>query len=224
MTEHYDLLTIGGGSGGVAVSNRASSYGARCLVVEKGRLGGTCVNVGCVPKKIMWNGAELAHAIETVADYGFRVPHHEFDWGALKRERDAHVRDLNGIYAKHLGNNKVHVIQGEARFVGPKKIEVLGKQYSADHVMIATGGFPMVPDLPGAENGITSDGFFDLEALPGKVVIVGGGYIGVELAGVLDALGSKVTLVCRNPEILRTFDPMLREVVTERMRAEESRS
>jgi glutathione reductase (NADPH) len=220
MGQHYDLLTIGGGSGGVAVSNRAATYGAKCLLIERGRLGGTCVNVGCVPKKVMYNGAELAHALEDAADYGFRTGAHEFDWATLKRNRDAHVRDLNEAYARYLGTNKVDVVEGDAKFVGPKTVEVEGQRFTADHVVIATGGHPSVPDLPGADNGITSDGFFELESLPGKVAIVGAGYVAAELAGVLTALGSKVTLVLRRDRVLKSFDPMLREAVMTRMRAE----
>jgi glutathione reductase (NADPH) len=221
MAQHYDLITIGGGSGGVAVSNRAGSYGARCLLIEKGRLGGTCVNVGCVPKKIMWNGAQLAHALEDAADYGFRLAGREFDWAALKRERDRHVRDLNGHYAKYLAGNKVEVIAGEARFVGPRSIEVAGRRYSADHVVIATGGHPIVPDLPGARYGISSDGFFELERLPRKVAIVGAGYVAAEFSGVLHALGSEVTVVLRRERLLMSFDPMLRETLMEHMRADD---
>ena len=220
MAQHYDLIIIGGGSGGVAVSNRAGSYGARCLLIEKGRLGGTCVNVGCVPKKIMWNGAQLAHALEDAADYGFRLAAHEFDWATLKRERDRHVRDLNGHYAKYLASNKVELIAGEARFVGPRSIEVAGRRYSADHVVIATGGHPVVPDLPGAQYGITSDGFFELDRLPRKVAIVGAGYVAAELSGVLRALGSEVTVVLRRERLLMSFDPLLRETLMQHMRAD----
>jgi glutathione reductase (NADPH) len=220
MTQHYDLLTIGGGSGGVAVSNRAASYGAKCLLIEKGLLGGTCVNVGCVPKKVMWNGAELAHALEEASDYGFTVGAHAFDWATLKRHRDEHVRALNQAYATYLANNKVDVVRGDARFIGPKTVDVAGQCFSASHVVIATGGHPRVPDLPGAGEGITSDGFFELESLPRKVAIVGAGYVAAELSGVLNALGSKVTLVSRRDQVLRPFDPMLREVVMDRMRAD----
>jgi glutathione reductase (NADPH) len=220
MTQEFDLLTIGGGSGGVAASNRAASYGARCLLIEKGRLGGTCVNVGCVPKKVMWNGAQIAHALEDAADYGFDVERKGFDWARLKHERDRHVHDLNGHYARHLANNKVELVQGEARFVGPRTVEVNGVRYRGRHVLIATGGHPIVPDVPGAELGITSDGFFDLERLPRKVAIVGAGYIAAELSGVLHALGSEVTLVLRRDQLVMSFDPMLREGLMEHMRAE----
>jgi glutathione reductase (NADPH) len=220
MTKHYDLLTIGGGSGGVAVSNRAGLYGATCLLIEKGRLGGTCVNVGCVPKKVMWNGAQIAGALEDAADYGFRIGPHAFDWATLKRNRDEHVLDLNGRYARYLASNRVEVLAGTARFVGPKTVEVAAERYSANHVVIATGGRPIVPDVPGARYGITSDGFFELEAQPRKVAIVGAGYIAVELAGVLHALGSEVTIVLRRERLLGSFDPLLRETLMEQMRAD----
>ena len=220
MDKHYDLLTIGGGSGGVAASNRAASYGARCLLIEKGRLGGTCVNVGCVPKKVMWNGAQIAHALEDAADYGFRLQPHQFDWPTLRRARDGHVRDLNRHYANYLAGNKVDVLGGTARFVGPRTVEVNGERYSADHVIIATGGHPIVPDLPGAGLGITSDGFFELEQQPKKVAIVGAGYIAAELSGLMHALGSEVTVVLRRDQLLMSFDPMLREALMEQMRAE----
>jgi glutathione reductase (NADPH) len=220
MTKHYDLITIGGGSGGVAASNRAGSYGARCLLIEKGRLGGTCVNVGCVPKKVMWNAGQLAHGLEDAADYGFRLPAHEIDWPALKRARDGHVGDLNRHYASYLASNKVEVVAGAARFVAARTVEVDGERYSADHVIVATGGHPIMPDVPGAENGITSDGFFELAQRPRKVAIVGAGYIAAELSGVLHALGSEVSVVLRREHLLMSFDPMLRETLMEHMRAE----
>ena len=218
--QHFDLLTIGGGSGGVAVSNRAGSYGAKCLLIEKARLGGTCVNVGCVPKKVMWNGAQLGHALDDAADYGWRIGSHEFDWSTLKRERDGHVHDLNLSYARYLASNKVKVLQAEARFVGPRTVEAGGERYSADHVVIATGGRPIVPDLPGAHLGISSDGFFELESLPARTVIVGGGYIAAELAGVLTGLGGEVTVVLRREQMLMSFDPMLRTALMEQMRTD----
>jgi glutathione reductase (NADPH) len=159
--------------------------------------------------------------LEDAADYGFRLAGREFDWAALKRERDRHVRDLNGHYAKYLAGNKVEVIAGEARFVGPRSIEVAGRRYSADHVVIATGGHPIVPDLPGARYGISSDGFFELERLPRKVAIVGAGYVAAEFSGVLHALGSEVTVVLRRERLLMSFDPMLRETLMEHMRADD---
>lgn len=220
MTRHYDLITIGGGSGGVATANRAGIYGKRCLLVERARLGGTCVNVGCVPKKVMWNGAQLAHALEDAHDYGFSFSDPTFDWAQLKRERDQHVLDLNGHYAKYLTSNKVEVVQGNARFVGMKTIEVNGERMSADHVVIATGGKPMLPQVPGVELGITSDGFFELPQQPRRVAIVGAGYTAMELAGLFNALGTSVTCILRREHPIMNFDLMLRENLMEHMRAD----
>jgi glutathione reductase (NADPH) len=220
MTQHYDLLTIGAGSGGVAVSNRAAQYGARCAIVERGRIGGTCVNVGCVPKKVMWNGAQVAHALDEAADYGFVLGPHRFDWRTLKRNRDQHVRDLNEGYLRSLNRNRVEVIRGKAHFVDKKTVEVGGERLTAEHVVIATGGHPNLPGVPGAEYCITSDGFFELEEQPRKAAIVGAGYIAVELAGVLNALGTEVTLLLRRSHPLMSFDSMLREALAEQMRAD----
>ena len=220
MNRHFDLLAIGGGSGGVAVSNRAASYGAKCALIEAGRLGGTCVNVGCVPKKVMWNGASLAHAIEDAADYGFSITAHSFDWPTLKRQRDQHVLDLNGHYERNLLKNGVEIIRGTARFVGPKTIKVGADTVTAGHIIIAVGGRPVVPELPGAGFGITSDGFFELPEQPKKIAIVGGGYISVEFAGLLRALGSEVTLILRRAHFLNDFDAMLRADLMAQMQAD----
>jgi glutathione reductase (NADPH) len=220
MMKHFDLLTIGGGSGGVATSNRAASYGAKCVLVESGRIGGTCVNVGCVPKKIIWNGASLAHALEEASDYGFSVPAHSFDWSVLKAQRDQHVLDLNGGYERNLRKNGVEIVRGTARFVGPKTVKVGADTISAEHVVIAVGGRPLVPDLPGASMGITSDGFFELEQQPRNITVVGGGYIAVELAGLLRALGSEVTLILRRAHFLNDFDVMLRRELVAQMIAD----
>jgi len=220
MTRHFDLLTIGGGSGGVAVSNRAANYGAKCALIEAGRLGGTCVNVGCVPKKIMWSGASIAHAIEDAADYGFSAGSVKFDWAHLKRNRDRYVLDMNGHYERTLTRNGVEIVRGFARFVGPKTVEVNGEKLTAEHIVIAVGGRPIMPDIPGSEFGITSDGFFELEARPNKVAIIGAGYVSVEFAGVLRALGADVTMIMRRDHFLHSFDAMLRESLMAQMRAD----
>ena len=210
MTENrFDFLAIGGGSGGIAAAVRAASYGARAAVVEHGRLGGTCVNVGCVPKKLMWYAASLGHAVDEYAGYGFDVSRENFSWPTLKRARDAYVRRLNGIYARRLATENIARFDGTARFVGARTVVVGDRSLSADHVVIATGGQAIVPATPGAEHGITSDGFFELEQLPGRAVVSGSGYIAVELAGVLRALGSEVTMVLRRDRVLRAFDAML---------------
>ncbi|MGQ0578367.1 MAG: glutathione-disulfide reductase [Betaproteobacteria bacterium] len=220
MAKHFDLLTIGGGSGGVAVSNRAANYGAKCALIEAGKLGGTCVNVGCVPKKIMWNGASVAHAIADAADYGFSVRSVEFDWTLLKRNRDRYVADMNGRYERTLTGNGVEIVRGFARFVGLKAVEVNGEILTAEHIVIAVGGRPIVPDIPGADLGITSDGFFELEARPNKVAIVGAGYVSLEFAGVLRALGAEVTMILRRDHLLHGFDAMLRDNLMAQMQAD----
>ena len=220
MARHFDLLTIGGGSGGVALCNRAASYGAKCALIEAGRIGGTCVNVGCVPKKVMWNGASLAHAIEDAADYGFSIPSHSFDWTILKRQRDQHVLDLNGHYERNLLKNGVEIIRGNARFVGPNTVKVGADTFTAEHIVIAVGGRPVVPEVPGAGFGITSDGFFELQRQPKHVAVVGAGYIAVELAGLLRALGSEVTMILRRTHFLNDFDAMLRDELMTQMQAD----
>ncbi len=220
MAKHFDLLTIGGGSGGVAVSNRAASYGAKCALIESSRMGGTCVNVGCVPKKVMWNGANLMHAIEEAPDYGITLTSPRFDWPTLRRARDRHVLDLNGVYERTLTKNGVEIIHGSARFVGPKTVKVGSETFTAEHIVIAVGGRPMVPDLPGATLGITSDGFFELDNQPRKVAVIGAGYTSVEIAGLLRALGSEVTMLLRRAHFLNDFDSMLREELMVQMRAD----
>lgn len=220
MTRHFDLVTIGAGSGGVAISNRAASYGARCALIEAGRIGGTCVNVGCVPKKVMWNGAVLAHALEEAPDYGFGVTGHAFDWKALKASRDQHVADLNGMYERNLAKNGVEIIRGSGRFVGPKTVKVGTEVLTADHVVIAVGGRPVMPDVPGAGLGITSDGFFELADRPAKFAIAGAGYTSVEFAGLMQALGSEVTMLLRRGHFLNEFDHMLRDQLMLQMKAD----
>ena len=220
MSKHYDFIAIGGGSGGVATANRASRYGKKVALIEAGRLGGTCVNVGCVPKKLMWNGALLGHALHEAQDYGWTVGESKFNWSKLQTVRDAYIAKLNDRYGAYLIENGVEVHRGRARFVDARTIEVNGERLSADHIVIATGGRPSVPDIPGAELGITSDGFFELKSQPRRVAVVGAGYIAVELAGVLAALGSATTLLIRREQVLRSFDAMLREGVMEGFLAE----
>ena len=217
MAQHYDLIAIGGGSGGLSVAERAARYGAKCAVIEKGPLGGTCVNVGCVPKKIMWFGATIAHTLEEAAGYGFQLGERTFDWAKLKAARDAYVHGINDWYHTYLSDSNIDEIVGKACFVDSRTVEVEGQQYSADHIVIAPGGAPVVPQTEGAELGITSDGFFELEELPRRVAVVGSGYIAVELAGMLNALGSDVTMLLRREHLLRTFDATLRENLTEEM-------
>jgi len=217
MPKHYDLIAIGGGSGGLSVAERAAAHGAKCAVIEAARIGGTCVNVGCVPKKAMWNAASIAHVLHDAPDYGFDVDLKGFDWARLKAARDKYVGGINGWYHAYLQDSDIDELAGHARFVDARTVEVGGEQLTADHIVIAPGGRPVVPGLPGAEHGITSDGFFELDHLPKRVAVVGAGYIAVELAGLLNALGSEVTMVLRGEHLLRNFDAMLREVLTEEM-------
>ncbi len=209
MTREFDLIVIGGGSGGLAHAQRAAEYGARAAVIEYGPLGGTCVNVGCVPKKVMWYGAHQAHQFERAADFGFDISRNGHDWAALKSRRDAYIERLNGIYAGNLERRDVTLLRGRARFLDPHTVDVDGEPVRAGRIVIATGGYPIVPDIPGAELGFTSDGFFELPERPRRVVVAGSGYIAVELAGVFNALGSDTTVVVRKDGILRSFEPML---------------
>lgn len=214
----FDYVVIGGGSGGVATARRAAEYGARVVLIEAGRLGGTCVNVGCVPKKVMWYAANLAHALEDAGGYGFDVEARGFDWSRLKAGRDAYVERLNGIYAGLLERSGVTLVRGWARFTAPGVVVVDDVEYRAPHIVIATGGEAEIPDLPGAGLGIDSDGFFALATQPRRVAVVGSGYIAVELAGVFNSLGSEVTMLVRGSRLLRRFDSMLSEQLTAQMR------
>lgn len=210
MARHFDLLVIGGGSGGLATARRAAEYGAKAAVVEFDRLGGTCVNRGCVPKKVMWYAASAAHMLDEATDYGFRVDGRGHDWAQLVDKREAYIRRLNGIYASNLDKAGVTHIQGRARLSDPRTVDVDGTAYTADHIVIAVGGEPVVPDVPGAELGMTSDGFFELRECPQRAAVVGAGYIAVELAGMLSALGCETRLVVRRHSALRNFDEDIR--------------
>lgn len=221
MSKHYDYLAIGGGSGGIASSNRASMYGKKCALIESQRLGGTCVNVGCVPKKVMWYAAHIAEAIQDMGPaYGFSGNQPSFSWPTLVQNREAYIARLNDIYDNTLNKNQVDVIRGHARFVDAHTVEVDGQRYTADHILIAVGGKPSRPDIPGAELGIDSDGFFLLTERPERVAVIGAGYIAVELAGVLQALGSETHLVVRRDQPLRHFDPLLSETLLSSMQAQ----
>ena len=209
MSNKFDLIVIGGGSGGVAHARRAAEYGARVVVMEHGPLGGTCVNVGCVPKKVMWYTASQRHHFDHAADYGFDVSVTGHDWAALKSRRDAYVKRLNAIYESNLDNSGVTYIAGTARFIDAHTVAIGDQEYQADRFVIATGGRPLVPDIPGAGLGITSDQFFALDARPERVLVAGSGYIAVELAGVFSGLGSQTQLVVRKDSIIRSFDTML---------------
>uniref|UniRef100_A0A8C0SU03 Glutathione reductase, mitochondrial n=2 Tax=Canis lupus familiaris TaxID=9615 RepID=A0A8C0SU03_CANLF len=207
----FDYLVIGGGSGGLASARRAAELGARAAVVESHKLGGTCVNVGCVPKKVMWNTAVHSEFMHDHVDYGFQSCESKFNWRVIKEKRDAYVSRLNTIYQNNLTKSHIEIIHGHAAFTCDSEptIEVNGNKYTAPHILIATGGVPSRPQesqIPGASLGITSDGFFQLEELPGRSVIVGAGYIAVEIAGILSALGSKTSLMIRHDKGIQTDD------------------
>jgi glutathione reductase (NADPH) len=220
MSKNYDYIAIGGGSGGLATAQRAAEYGARALVIERDRLGGTCVNIGCVPKKLMWTAANIAHSMEDAAGYGFDLTVHGHDWARIKEARDAYVARLNAIYVSNLERRKVDWVHGNATFIDPTTVEVNGERYTAPKITIAVGGQPSLPTLPGIDRAITSDGFFELERLPRRVAVVGSGYIAVELAGVLAGLGAEVHQFIRQDGVLRSFDVMLGEGLAREMTAQ----
>ncbi|MCT8557965.1 glutathione-disulfide reductase [Glaesserella parasuis] len=223
MTKHYDYIAIGGGSGGIASINRAASYGKKCAIIEAKHLGGTCVNVGCVPKKVMFYGAQIAEAINRYApDYGFDVTVNRFDYRKLVESRQAYIGRIHTSYNNVLARNNVDVIRGFAKFVNKNTVEVAladggVEQITADHILIATGGRPSRPAIKGAEYGIDSDGVFALNDVPKRVAVVGAGYIAVELAGVLNSLGAETHLFVRQHAPLRTFDPLIVETLLEVM-------
>lgn len=221
MAKHFDYICIGGGSGGIASANRAAMHGAKVALIEAKHLGGTCVNVGCVPKKVMWHGAQVAEALNLYAsDYGFDVDVKGFNWSTLVNNREAYISRIHKAYDNVLDKNNIDVIRGFARFVDNNTVEVDGEHYTADNFLIAVGGTPTVPTIPGAELGIDSDGFFALPEQPKRVAVVGAGYIAVEIAGVLHALGSDTHLFVRKDRPLRTFDPMVTDTLVEVMEKE----
>jgi len=215
--QEYDLIAIGAGSGGLSAAERAAEYGARCAVIESGRLGGTCVNVGCVPKKVMWFAAQLGDALHDMPGYGFDVSLEGFNWARLVAARERYIKGINDWYLQYLQDSRIAHIAGHARFVDDHTLAVGPEQYRAEHIVIAPGAYPVVPDIPGAEHGITSDGFFALQEQPKRVAIIGAGYIAVELAGVLNSLGSEVSMLLRRDHFLASFDAMLRETLMEEM-------
>ena len=217
MTQHFDFLAIGGGSGGIASANRAARLGKKAAVVEAKDIGGTCVNVGCVPKKAMWYAGQISDALKYSKDYGFNVSTGSYDWGLLKKNRDAYIERIHAAYQRGFDANNVTLIQGFARFVNKNTVEVNGEKITADHIVIATGGRPQIPAIEGAEYGINSDGFFELTEQPESVAVVGAGYIAVELAGVFHALGSDAHLLVRKAKPLRSFDDMLSDTLVEQM-------
>ena len=215
----FDLFTIGAGSGGVRATRIAASLGARAAVAEAGPLGGTCVNVGCVPKKLMVYAAHFADDFADARGFGWQIDSGAFDWRHFKKAKDAEILRLNGIYERLLENAGARVIRGRARLLDAHTVEVAGQRYSARHILIATGGRSTPPDVPGAEYVVTSDDVFAMAEQPKSVAIVGGGYIAAEFAGVLHAFGSQTTLIHRRDLLLRGFDEELRQHATDQMRA-----
>ncbi|MHB1586928.1 MAG: glutathione-disulfide reductase [Acidiferrobacteraceae bacterium] len=207
--EQYDFLVIGAGSGGIAAANRAAEHGARVGVIEKARAGGTCVNLGCIPKKIMWNAAVLTERATQARSAGLGAGDAAPDFGALRAARERYIEALNRRYLERFASLGVTFIEGCGAFVDPHTVAVGSTRWSAPHILIATGAQPAVPELPGAALGITSDGFFALTTQPKRVAIIGSGYVAVELAGVLRGLGSEVVLLARRGRLLGSFDAML---------------
>ena len=217
-TYDFDLFVIGAGSGGVRASRMAAGFGARVAVAESSRLGGTCVNLGCVPKKLMVYASTFSAAAEDARGFGWTVPPPTFDWATLITNKDREIARLNGIYRELLEGAGVRVMEGRARLNDRHTVEVDGTIVTVDRILIATGGRPFKSDIPGHEFSITSDEVFHLDRLPERVVIAGGGYIAVEFAGILNGMGSEVTLVYRGPLFLRGFDDDVRSTLADEMR------
>lgn len=215
---NYDLIILGGGSGGLASATRAARYGAKVAVIEQNHLGGTCVNLGCVPKKIMFNASMIADNLKKSGDFGFKPAQIQLDWQTLVSKRDAYIKKLRENYSNRLNQNNISLIHGKGHFVTTNTVEVDGKHYQAENIIIATGSEPTLPkEMPGIEHAIDSDGFFYLKEKPNKVAIIGSGYIGVELTGVLHSLGAETHLLMRGDRPLSRFDALLGDTLLEIM-------
>ncbi|MGG5870687.1 glutathione-disulfide reductase [Pseudomonas peli] len=210
MTYDFDLFVIGAGSGGVRAARFAAGYGARVAVAESRYLGGTCVNVGCVPKKLLVYGAHFADDFEQAQGFGWSLGEARFDWTTLIANKNREIDRLNGIYRNLLVSSGVTLLEGHARIVDDHTVELGGKRYSAKHILIATGGWPQIPEVPGHEHAIGSNEAFFLEQLPKRVLVVGGGYIAVEFASIFNGLGAKTSLLYRGELFLRGFDKAVR--------------
>lgn len=217
MAFDFDLFVIGAGSGGVRASRFAAGFGARVAVAESRYLGGTCVNVGCVPKKLLVYGAHVAEELEQARGFGWSLQGAQFDWPTLIANKNREIQRLNGIYRNLLINSGVTLLEGHARILGPHEVEVNGQRHSAAHILIAVGGWPQVPDIPGKELAITSQEAFALEQLPRRVLVVGGGYIAVEFASIFNGLGAQTTLLYRGERFLRGFDEAVRSHLEEEL-------
>src|SRR5579863_2194495 len=214
----FDMFTIGAGSGGVASSRRAGSYGARVAICEDSRVGGTCVIRGCVPKKLLVYGAQFADGFADAAGFGWHVAPPVHDWAALIAAKNTEIDRLEGVYRKLLKDSHVTLLEGRGKLVDPHTVEVGGRRYTAANILVATGAHPVLPAIPGIEHAITSNEALDLPALPRHVVIVGGGYIAVEFAGIFRGLGAEVTVMIRGEELLKGFDDDIRVTLAQEMR------
>lgn len=214
----YDLFTIGAGSGGVRASRVAASYGAKVAIAEERKLGGTCINVGCIPKKLLVYAAHFSEDFEDAQGFGWTVGERIANWGKLIANKNAEIERLNRIYQSLLEKSGVEIINGHARLVDPHTVEINKKRCTARYILVATGGWPVKPDVPGSEHAITSNEAFYLPDLPQSVLIVGGGYIGVEFAGIFHGMGSQVTLIHRRAIFLTGFDEDIRETLAVEMR------
>ena len=208
------MIAIGAGSGGLSAVQRASEYGKKCAIIEMKKVGGTCVNVGCVPKKVMWYAANTATTIKDASGFGFEPGNIDFSWDKLKQKRGNYIKGINNWYYEQLKSLKIDYIEGFGSLVKNNNLSVNGQTISADHIVLSPGSKPFIPNIKGSEFGINSDGFFELNDLPKKVAIVGGGFIAVELAGVLNALGSDVTIIIRSNKLLNKFDSTIVEMLT----------
>ena len=214
----FDLFVIGGGSGGVRAGRMAASFGKRVAVAEERYLGGTCVNVGCVPKKLFSYGAHFAEDFEDAAGFGWSVSNPRFDWHTLLANKNKEIERLNGIYRRLLDNAGATIFDAHAELVGPNEVTVEGTTYSAERILVATGGWPFVPEFEGSDLAITSNEAFHLTDFPNRVIVVGGGYIAVEFAGIFNGLGAETTQLYRGPMFLRGFDDDCREFLAAEVR------
>ena len=217
MAYEFDLFVIGAGSGGVRAARFAAGFGAKVAVAESRYLGGTCVNVGCVPKKLLVYGAHFAEDFEQASGFGWSLGEANFDWATLIANKDREIHRLNGIYRNLLVNSGVTLMEGHAKITGPHEVEVNGQRHSAQHILIATGGWPQIPEIPGHEHAISSNEAFFLKELPKRVLVVGGGYIAVEFAGIFHGLGAKTSLLYRGEMFLRGFDGAVRKHLHEEL-------
>jgi glutathione reductase (NADPH) len=216
--QHYDVIVIGGGSGGLAMAETAARLGKQVALISDGPIGGTCVNNGCVPKKVMWYAANIAHSVDDAADFGIPVTRGKTDWHTLVVDRQRYIGAIRDYWDDYVEQEGITRINGKGKLIDKHSVQVNDAVYTADHIVLATGGRPIIPPVPGANLGIDSDGFFQLTEQPERVAVIGGGYIGVELAGVMQALGSNVTLIALENRLLERFDPMISRILEDNMR------